>query len=263
MTHAPLADTLSLWIDDVPREGWHNMAIDQALLDRAQVGERWLRLYRWDPWCLSFGRHEPAARRYDAPQISALGLSVVRRPTGGRAVWHARELTYAVAAPAEGLGSLHEAYLEIHGMLRDALLALGAPASLAPPRCAPPVDAGACFASPAGGEVMVAGRKVVGSAQLRQGAALLQHGSILLDDDQAVVAGVTLGSAPPDLSAPLSRLLGRTLAWQDTADAVVEAAGERWGIARGRSPAPILRQAGAHADRFRSAAWTWAGTVDG
>jgi len=257
------ADPLALWIDATPREGWLNMAIDQALLERAEAGERWLRLYRWDPWCLSFGRHEPAARRYDAGRIAALGLSVVRRPTGGRAVWHARELTYAVAAPTEGCGSLRDAYLEIHAMLRDALRALGVAARLAEPRPAAPVDAGACFASPAGGEVIVAGRKVVGSAQLRQGAALLQHGSVLLDDDQAMVASVTLGSPPSDLSTPLSRLLGRGLAWQDAADAVAEAAGKRWGIRRGQSPAAILDRAAAHADRFRSSTWTWAGAARG
>jgi lipoate-protein ligase A len=239
------------------------MAIDQALLDRAEAGERWLRLYRWDPWCLSFGRHEPAVRRYDAGRIAALGLSVVRRPTGGRAVWHARELTYAVAARSEGFGSLRAAYLEIHAMLRDALRSLGAAADLAPPRPAAAIDAGACFAAPAGGEVMVGGRKVVGSAQLRQGAALLQHGSVLLEDDQTMVASVTVGRPPPDLSTPLSRLLGRRLAWQDAAGAVIEAADKHWGVGQGHSPAAILDRAAAHADRFRSSTWTWAGTARG
>ena len=90
-----------LWIDDSPRPGWANMAIDQVLLQRAQhQGESWLRLYQWAPHCLSFGRHEPASRRYDPERIQELGIDTVRRPTGGRAVWHARELTYAVVAPS-------------------------------------------------------------------------------------------------------------------------------------------------------------------
>ena len=259
MTPGPFA----VWIDDVPREGWENMAIDQALLELADAGERWLRLYRWSPWCLSFGRHEPAARRYDGERIAALDLPVVRRPTGGRAVWHARELTYAVATPTHGLGSLREAYRGIHAMLRDALRALGAPADLAPARHAAPLDAGACFAVPVGGEVMVAGRKVVGSAQLRRGAALLQHGSVLLEDDQAMVTSVTRGSPPPDLAVPLSRLLGRRLGWQEAAEAVLETAGERWQLSRGRSPAAILDRAAGSAARFRSAEWTWTGTASG
>ncbi len=130
----PMASEWRLWIDRTPRPGWANMAIDQTLLERASAGERWLRLYGWEPSCLSFGRHEPAARRYDAGRIAALGMDVVRRPTGGRAVWHARELTYTVACPG-GLGSLRESYLEIHAMLRDALHSLGVPAE---PRAAGP-----------------------------------------------------------------------------------------------------------------------------
>ena len=63
---------LTLWLDAVPRPGWLNMAIDLALLERAAGGEAWLRLYAWSPSCLSFGRHEPATRRYDRERIAAL-----------------------------------------------------------------------------------------------------------------------------------------------------------------------------------------------
>ena len=175
---------------DPPRPGAANMARDLALLDLAErSGRAFLRLYRWEPFCLSFGRHEPALRRYDRERIEALGLSCVRRPTGGRAVWHARELTYAVAAPLAAFGGRREAYRGIHEMLARALAAFGLRASLAPGgRGAARVDAGACFAVPAGGEVMVNGLKVVGSAQLQQGSAFLQHGSLLLQDTQAMVA---------------------------------------------------------------------------
>src|SRR6476661_6660485 len=120
-----------LWSDPLPRAGWLNLAIDATLLERAEAGERWLRLYAWEP-TLSFGRHEPAARRYDAGCIETMGLAVVRRPTGGRAVWHAGELTYAVAAPAEELGSLRDAYVAFHVVLRNAIRRLGALAELAP-----------------------------------------------------------------------------------------------------------------------------------
>src|SRR5436853_7527470 len=88
------AHTWRVWIDDTPRPGWCNMALDRALLDRAEMeGESWLRLYTWQPHCLSFGRHEPATRRYDARLIASLGIDTVRRPTGGQAVWHSQELT--------------------------------------------------------------------------------------------------------------------------------------------------------------------------
>src|ERR1051326_6528967 len=69
---------------DRPRPGWENMAIDAALLDLAAgEGAAFLRLYRWEPHCLSFGRHEPALRRYDVERIRSLELDCVRRPTGG------------------------------------------------------------------------------------------------------------------------------------------------------------------------------------
>ena len=255
----------ALWIDRVPRPGWLNMAIDRALLERAQGGERWLRLYAWDPPCLSFGRHEPAARRYDRGLVRALGLAAVRRPTGGRAVWHAGELTYALACPAAVLGSLREAYLEIHLVLRDAVRRLGMAAELASPAGPAPLDAGACFSGSAGGEVVAGGRKVVGSDQLREGGALLQHGSLLLEDDQAVVRQVTRGSAPPDRSAPLGRLLDRRVTWDQAAAAVDDAAGSRWGPLprREHAPAELLQRAETHGPRFRSPEWTWDGTTGG
>ena len=97
--------TFQLAIDPVGRSGAENMALDQWLLEQAdQSGAAFLRLYRWDPPCLSLGRNEPAARRYDRAAIERLGLDVVRRPTGGRAVWHEGEVTYAVAAPIAAFG---------------------------------------------------------------------------------------------------------------------------------------------------------------
>jgi lipoate-protein ligase A len=249
-----------LWIDETPRPGYANMAIDLALLDRAELqGESWLRLYQWEPHCLSFGRHEPAMRRYDVGRIRALGLDTVRQPTGGRAVWHARELTYVVAAPSSRFGSLQAGYREIHAMLADALERLGVAASLAQRNGAIPLDAGACFAQPVGGEVMVAGQKVIGSAQLRRGTALLQHGSIMLEDDQVLVAELTLGGAVYQ-STPVETLLGRPLSRSEVTKAVAGAAAARWsGAWEGvDDPDPILRAASAYFSQFQSSAWTWA-----
>jgi hypothetical protein len=236
------------------------MSIDLTLLDRAeQAGEQWLRLYRWDPPCLSFGRHEPVLRRYDVDRIDALGVHTVRRPTGGRAVWHERELTYAVAGSCSALGSLREAYTRIHGLLVDALRALGVSASLAPRSSTPPLHAGACFASPVGGEVLVNGRKVVGSAQLRRGTALLQHGSILLHNDQHRVTALQLGtsgSARP--AGACSQPLGQ-LDTGDLAEAVASSARLHWGGtgAAAFDPDQIIHEATCYHGRFRSDAWTW------
>jgi lipoate-protein ligase A len=248
-----------LWLDLGPRPGPWNMAIDQALLGRAARGEYWLRLYRWDPACLSFGRHEAALRRYDRERIAALSLAVVRRPTGGRAVWHAGEVTYALAMPAPAVDGIRAVCLEIHHMLRDALRALGVEATLAPHAATPPLDAGACFAGPAGGEVLVAGRKAVGSAQVREAGALLQHGSILLDDDQEQVRAVTRGDAPDDHSGPLTRVAGRALAPDRVARAIADAATARWGGHwSSLDAAPeLLADAREYLPRFTADAWTW------
>ena len=254
-------DLWHLWVDDVPRPGFLNMAIDETLLRLAETdGARILRLYRWSPPCLSFGRHEPARRRYRRECIAERGLDVVRRPTGGRAVWHDAELTYAAAAPTATFGPLAETYLAIHRTLACALAGLGLATTLAPaPTRAATPDAGACFAAPAGGEVLVGARKVVGSAQLRGRTAFLQHGSVLLDGDQRVVADVSVGPAVRGGEGALGPLLGRRVGFHEVADAVAAAA-QTWGggwraIHRGDA---IVELAAAAADGYRSDDWTWA-----
>jgi lipoate-protein ligase A len=236
------------------------MAIDAALLDRTiATGEAFLRCYRWDPHCLSFGRHEPARKRYDVSRIKALGLDCVRRPTGGRAVWHARELTYSVTAPLGAFGGLREAYRAIHAMIARALQDIGAaPLLAADSSRTPGLGSGPCFAAPVGGEVLVRNRKVVGSAQLGADHAFLQHGSVLLDDDQSLVA--ELAGAAPETGNPggLSRLIGRPLSFDEMAHSMERAAEEAFGlVARGDAPRDLAAGIERHAGRFRSEEWTW------
>jgi lipoyl(octanoyl) transferase len=235
------------------------MSIDVALLDRAeQQAESWFRLYRWEPHCLSFGRHEPTAHRYDADLILALGLDTVRRPTGGRAVWHERELTYAVAAPCSRFGSLRAAYQEIHALLARALKAIGIHATLAPRTRTPALEGGACFSQPVGGEVLVDGRKVIGSAQRRRGNALLQHGSILLHDDQHRISALLDHTLYPGECAG-SGLLGG-VGIDDLAESVTTTLSRCWSGVEPLSPElhQVMERAKQHHARFRSDAWTWA-----
>jgi lipoate-protein ligase A len=251
----------TLLLDPAGRPGWQNMALDQALLDLADgEGRGFLRLYRWLPHCLSFGRNEPALRRYDREALERQGLDAVRRPTGGRAVWHADELTYAVAAPCSAFGTPAGSYRAIHEMLAGAVRTLGAPARIAPaPARIAALDAGACFASPAGGEVMVGDRKVVGSAQLRQGSALLQHGSLLLGGSQAVVTAVTRGQPRPDQSAALDVVLSRPVSFAEAAEVIVRhtrAWSAVWDMTED-TPPDAAAAADRHGARFRSPEWTW------
>jgi lipoate-protein ligase A len=250
-----------LWLDEA-HAGPVNMARDEALLEiAAETGNGVLRIYRWAPFTLSFGAHEPALRRYDRDRIEALGLPVVRRPTGGRAVWHAEELTYAVAAPESAFGSLTETYHAIHTAIADALRGMGASVTLARRPAAPPaLEDGACFASPIGGEIVAGGRKAVGSAQLRRGGAFLQHGSILLSGSQDIVNDVTRGAPPEGGEITLADVLGRRVDPAAVASALTRAARDAWlgdwddgGPLAGRAAALAER----HVARFASEEWTW------
>ncbi len=242
----------TLLVDPAGRPGPENMATDEALLhEAATTGRSFLRLYRWSPPCLSFGRNEPALARYDRRGIERRGWDVVRRPTGGRAVWHENEVTYAVAAPIAAFGSLQASYCAIHERLAAALQTLGVVAQLAPKDGRPAsLGAGACFASPVGGEVTVRGRKVVGSAQVRLGSAFLQHGSILLGGSQETIDAVSLQPSPVSSATSLSQVLGRTVTFAEVADAIV---------ATWRSPltAPDPCRPLPSATVFSDPAWTW------
>jgi lipoate-protein ligase A len=232
------------------------MSIDYSLLREAQEGVAFLRLYCWSPACLSFGRNEPAMRRYDIAEIERLGLDTVRRPTGGRAVWHDAELTYSVAAPNDTFGTLPETYNIIHSVLAAALRRIGVPAELArkPAPGTGGLAGGACFAAPVGGEIIAAGRKLVGSAQVREEIAFLQHGSILLHDRQDVVTQVTAGAAIPTGSTSISAVLGRSVGFDEVADAIVSETREAWPGPWNEQGAPCA--ATEHA-RFAAKDWTW------
>jgi len=231
------------------------MAIDWALLRHAQEGSAFLRLYRWSPPCLSFGRNEPATSRYDVERIRALGMDMVRRPTGGRAVWHEHELTYAVAAPSDLFGSLKEAYISIHRVLAVGLRALGADVQIADRPTGPPVGpgGGSCFASPAGGEIVAAGRKLVGSAQVREGTAFLQHGSILLEGGQDVVTLVTRGPSAAPAATSLGAVLRRAVTFDEVATVVAAAARDHW---QGRWDIAGPTCSALDIARFTDAGWT-------
>ena len=248
---------------DGAASGAWNMAVDAALLEAAAHGQCFLRLFAWDPPTLSFGRNEPALTRYDRAAIERRGIATVRRPTGGRAVWHHHEVTYSVCAPESACGPLRAAYRDIHAMLAAALQRLGAAVSLAADRPAGGVGvgAGACFASAAGGEVTAAGGgKVVGSAQVRRNGALLQHGSILLSADQDLVASLTVGAAGALDARGVAELVSAERGgFERVADAVSEAAADRWGV----PGTPVLLPAAVRARAvtleafYRDPAWIW------
>lgn len=230
------------------------MAIDASLLAESHAtGRAFLRLYRFEPPCLSLGRNEPTAH-YDRAAIARLGLDAVRRPTGGGAVWHEHEVTYAVAAPIATFGEgLREAYHAIHARLTTALRALGVAATIAPDHpTGRPRDRGSpCFAAPVGGEVLVEARKVIGSAQVRHGGSFLQHGSILLAGSQEMVRLVSRERGAGSGETTLSTVLGRPVTFSEVVDAIVAAWGDDITSTNLHQPPPTSTTV------FSDPAWTW------
>jgi lipoate-protein ligase A len=238
------------------------MALDHELMARARhTGESVLRVYEWASPVLSLGRNQRARDVYDDAELARRGVSVVRRPTGGRALLHHREITYSVTAPASATEPLAATYRRINAVLLDALGSLGVSASLATPAARSRLPtATPCFAEPAKGEIVVNGRKLAGSAQWREDGALLQHGSIIVDDDQVTIP--LLMREPPEPSMPpatLREVLGRVPRAAEIAEALFHS------VRRTEDPAASLLSraeidsldVNSHLILYRDSAWTW------
>ena len=173
-----------------------NMAVDEAILESTVNGDSQptLRLYSWQPFALSLGRTQKYSE-VDTPALSAHGWDVVRRPTGGKAILHADELTYSVCAPQEDphvSGNVLKSYRILsQGLLRGLQLA-GVPADSQPniekslDRLVNPV----CFQYPSDYEITFGGKKLIGSAQARLSSGVLQHGAVPLSGDICRVVSV-------------------------------------------------------------------------
>ena len=255
---------------DEPLPGPANMARDHALASLARPGTGTLRLYRWSPATLSFGRNEPVTVGYRELLRRHPEMGVVRRPTGGRAVIHDRELTYAAVLPAGTCGGLRAAYRKINEALVAGLRGLGVGAGHARGRALSP-ESGPCFMEAAEGEVVVRGRKLVGSAQARIGRSILQHGSLLLVADQTALFS-NVRRKKPDLNgggggmnpgrsrpATLADVLGEVPAWDRLVAALrggfEEAFGGIWG--HGEMSGQEATLAETLEMRYGSREWTW------
>lgn len=161
-----------------------NMAVDEWLLSTAHTRPPVLRFYGWSSPTISLGRNEVWKGVVDPERCREAQVSLVRRPTGGRAVLHHREITYSVTAPIDGEGwsaRLESALALVSAALVRGLLQLGVPASFSRRAAGHLSPSGtACFESMTRYELSVGGVKAVGSAQCRTDRAFLQHGSIPL-----------------------------------------------------------------------------------
>ncbi len=209
---------------DEALSGPANMARDHALLTSLDGDEASLRIYKWKNPTVSFGRHEKARGLYDRGFAAENGVEFVRRPTGGKAVYHHQELTYSVAIPlARRLGIRH-IYREINRAFLEALLSLGVPASEAQlaqePSCA--TSAGFCFQDYVEGELIVGEKKIVGSAQVRERGSILQHGSLLVGQGQGILDKLyTGGEQIRPNSISLAEIMGEKPSWEELVFAVM------------------------------------------
>jgi lipoate-protein ligase A len=247
-----------------PRTGAENMARDTALQARAaRTGETVFSVYSWSRPTLSFGRNQPASGLYALEKLRAAGIDVVRRPTGGRAILHHHEVTYSVTAPVEDAAPLRETYSRINQILQSGLSRLGVavvPATPSERAAAPSVRP--CFETPAEGELVVKGSKLVGSAQYRDDGALLQHGSILVNDDQSSLPDFAARLSAENESIPvpatLHALLGRSPDAAEVAQAMFDAVRSLEDAAAIELDEDEVRGAALqHVSHFLDEDWTW------
>jgi lipoate-protein ligase A len=251
-----------------PLDGATNMAIDEALL-RARIAgdvDPTVRFFAWAPPAVSVGYGQTLEAGIDLAACARLGLELVRRPTGGSAILHegpAAELTYSVVARADdfaGADDLLETYRVLGAGLAAGLARLGLRAEVVPRlRRRSVADPAFCFARTGSYEIAVGGKKVVGSAQRRQGRAFLQHGSVLLDADPARLAAVFPGAGDPLAGVTtVAAALGRRVAFDEAAAALAGGLGEALGplAPGGLTPGEAELVQRLVADKYATEAWT-------
>lgn len=249
------------------------MALDEAILLLGGATPT-LRLYSWSSPCLSIGYSQEVARDVDLGACRRLGVGLVRRPTGGGAILHDKEVTYSLVAPEAHpavCGNVEASYRKVALGLMAGLASLGLHPEMAPAAGRAAGGNAACFSRPSAYELTVAGRKLAGSAQCRRQGRLLQHGSLLLDLEPGLALEVLKPPAGQDRNAwveafqtraiSLRDALGRPVSFEEVSPAVAwgfeEALGlklepseltrEEWDLAR------TLRQ-----EKYATSAWNMA-----
>ena len=260
-----------------PAPGPWNMALDEAILEG--VGKKevlpTLRLYAWQPACLSLG-YAQSAKDVDQDQLRTCGWDLVRRPTGGRAILHTDELTYSVIAPLHEprvYGSILESYRHLSMALLSALSVLGLDAiaekELAGSEKKKPAGP-VCFEVPSSYEITVDGKKLIGSAQARRREGVLQHGSLPLTGDLTRIVQVLVFTSESQRQIAAERLLeraltieaclGREVTWTEAAQAFIqgfEAALQIRLVTSAPTPIELARTQQLVATKYSHPDWTY------
>ena len=230
-----------LIMDPEPQDAYTNMAVDEALLE-GQIGggpPPTIRFYSWRPPAVSLG-YTQAIETINLESCRTSGIGVVRRTTGGRAILHVDDFTYSITAREDNpivQGTLMDTYRKISLALLASLQQLGVEAAFAPGDRNP--DAGtafsgaaACFAASSQYELTAGGKKIIGSAQRRKEGAVLQQGSLPLQDVSQKLFSLLQFDDPEQRTlaherylkkaTSLSEVLGRPVTFTDVATAFLE-----------------------------------------
>ena len=273
--------------DDYPPASWRlirsaqadgatNMAMDEAILRAVVNGQvpPTLRLYAWEPPCLSLGRSQKVAD-VDLDALRAVGYDLVRRPTGGKAILHVDELTYSVVVPQDDprmAGGIVGSYRRlsvglVRGLERLSVTGLVADQQAESRRLEGPV----CFEVPSDYEITVGGRKLVGSAQMRSQGVVLQHGALPLWGDITRICSLLVARPDPAKMRARATTVEQTLrgadptqverpvTWAQAAEALAEGFGEALNL--GLEPGLLTAQERdwmeeLRAERYATREWT-------
>jgi lipoyl(octanoyl) transferase len=229
-----------------PYNGAWNMAVDEAILESvsSKVQLPTLRLYDWSPYTLSLGHAQPVSD-VNIAALKEHNWTLVRRPTGGRAILHADEMTYSVCAPIDDpsiSGGVLESYQKISNALIMALKIIGINADSKPKNS---IDSHllhdpVCFQFPSDYEITFQEKKLIGSAQARKKNGVLQHGAIPLFGDISRIVEVL--NYPDEFSMlnakdrlirraiTVKESFGKDISWFVLADAMIEGFEQELGL---------------------------------
>lgn len=220
------------------KTGKKNMDVDIHLAESCKPNEAVLRFYRWNPYCISLGANQNI-NELNVAKAQQDEIDIVFRPTGGRAILHAEELTYSVVYPIYGSTSFRNIYHEINLALIKGLINYNSVlSSLEMENIQPDFPnfykeelSSLCFAVPAKSEIKYAGKKLVGSAQKKMKHALLQHGSILCGDYHLKILDylnssqekiVFMKEELSNKTTDLFSILGRTIAYSRLTESLIK-----------------------------------------
>lgn len=255
-------------------DGPMNMAVDEAILQQQAIGQAppTLRFFGWTPPCLSLGYAQPFAE-VDLARLAAQGFGYVRRPTGGRAILHTDELTYSVIAPMDEprvRGGVVESYRQLSAglMLGLAHLGIAARADKAPAPVAAQAPLPVCFEVPSKYEITLAGKKLLGSAQVRKRGVVLQHGTLPLTGDIGRICEVLAFATEAERAQVRSRVyerattvsmgLGQAISWETAAQAMAQGFAEALDLTFAVAPLSATELALAaelRATKYATTAW--------